>query len=113
MEQGRYWVALFNRGGESAGVEREVAREPRLEVARSRYIESVAKYPSRLVMLCESRHGLGSERSEPGHAAGWVSAKASWIMLLSQFVYIRMGKFPKFGMIEIDCRGYQLLQGIR
>ena len=53
MEQGRYWVALFNRGGESAGVEREVAREPRLEVARSRYIESVAKYPSRLVMLCD------------------------------------------------------------
>ena len=29
------------------------AREPRLEVARSRYIESVAKYPSRLVMLCD------------------------------------------------------------
>ena len=23
-----------------------------------------------------------------------------------------MGKFPKFGMIEIDCRGYQLLQGV-
>jgi hypothetical protein len=60
-----------------------------------------------------SRRGLGSERSDPGHAAGWVSAKASWIMLLSQFVHIRMGKFPKFGMIEIDCRGYQLLQGIR
>jgi hypothetical protein len=60
-----------------------------------------------------SRHGLGSERSDPGHAAGWVSAKASWIMLLSQFVHIRMGKFPKFGMIEIDCRGYQLLHGIR
>ena len=60
-----------------------------------------------------SRHGLGSERSDPGHAAAWVSAKASWIMLLSQFVHIRMGKFPKFGMIEIDCRGYQLLQGVR
>jgi len=51
VEQGRYWVALFNRGGESAGVEREVAREPRLEVARSRYVESVAKYPSRVVLL--------------------------------------------------------------
>ena len=112
MEQGRYWVALFNRGGESAGVAREVAREPRLEVARSRYIESVVKYPSRLVMLCD-RHGLGSERSDPGHASGWVSAKASRIMLLSQFIHIRMGKLPKFGMIEIDCRGYQLLQGIR
>ena len=41
------------QGWESAGVEREVAREPRLEVARSRYVESVAKYPSRLVMLCD------------------------------------------------------------
>jgi hypothetical protein len=53
VEQGRCWVAQFNRGGESAGVEREVAREPRLEVARSIYVESVAKYPSRLVMLCD------------------------------------------------------------
>ena len=24
-----------------------------------------------------------------------------------------MGKFSKLGVIEIDCRGYQLLQGIR
>ena len=26
MEHGRYWVALFNEGGENAGVERELAR---------------------------------------------------------------------------------------
>jgi hypothetical protein len=24
-----------------------------------------------------------------------------------------MGKFSKLGVFEIDCRGYQLLQGIR
>jgi hypothetical protein len=53
VEEGRYWVVLFNRGGESAGVERELAREPRLEVARSKYIESLGRYPSRLVMLCD------------------------------------------------------------
>jgi hypothetical protein len=53
VKQQRYWVALFNRGGERAGVERELAREPRLEVARARYNESVATYPDRLVMLCD------------------------------------------------------------
>ena len=71
VEQGRYWLALFNRGGESAGVERELAREPRLEVARSRYIESVARYPSRLVMLCDRATVLArSDRSPAMRRAG-------------------------------------------
>jgi hypothetical protein len=71
VEQGRYWVALFNMGGEGAGIERELAREPRLEVARSRYLESLAKYPSRLVMLCDSATVLArSDRSPATRRAG-------------------------------------------
>ena len=29
--EGRYWIALFKEGGESAGVERELARHSRLD----------------------------------------------------------------------------------
>ena len=69
MEQGRYWVALFDWGGESAGVERELARKPRLEVARSK--ESLARYPSRLVMLCDRAMALArSDRSAAMRRAG-------------------------------------------
>ena len=50
-KQQRYWVALFNRGGERAGVERELAREPRLEVARARYNERYPAGSANLVML--------------------------------------------------------------
>jgi hypothetical protein len=37
MEEGRYWIALFNEGGDTAGVQRELARCDRLELARRRY----------------------------------------------------------------------------
>jgi hypothetical protein len=71
VKQQRYWVALFNSGGESAGIERELAREPRLEVARSRYNESVATYPDRLVMLCDRATVLArSDRSMTLRRAG-------------------------------------------
>jgi hypothetical protein len=64
-------VALFDWGGESAGVERELAREPRLEVARSKYIESLARYPSRLMMLCDRAMVLArSDRSAAMRRAG-------------------------------------------
>ena len=53
MEQGRYWVALFKEGGEWAGAERELARHWWLDEARSKYKQSVAAYPNRLVMLCD------------------------------------------------------------
>lgn len=63
MKQQRYRVALFNRGGERAGVERELAREPRLEVARARYNESVATYPAGSASdALRPRHGVGAER---------------------------------------------------
>ena len=62
MKQQRYWVALFNRGGERAGVERELAREPRLEVARARYNE---RYPAGSASdALRPRHGVGAERSK-------------------------------------------------
>jgi hypothetical protein len=71
VKQGKYWVALFNKGGESAGIERELAREPQLAVARSRYIESVARYPRRLVMLCDRATVLArSDRSPAMRRAG-------------------------------------------
>ena len=53
MEEARYWIALFNEGGVHAGVEQEVARFSRPDVAWSRYKESAARYPSRIVMLCD------------------------------------------------------------
>ena len=61
----RYWVALFNEGGESAGVERELARCWRLDEARSKYKQSAATYPSRLVMLCDRATVLA--RTEADH----------------------------------------------
>ena len=46
MEHGRYWVALFNEGGENAGIERELARHWRLDEARSKYKQSAANHIS-------------------------------------------------------------------
>jgi hypothetical protein len=37
MDEGRYWIALFKEGGEGAGIERELGRDDRLDVARSKY----------------------------------------------------------------------------
>jgi hypothetical protein len=71
VEQDRYWVALFNRGGERTGLQRELAREPRLDAARARYNESVATYPDRLVMLCDRATVLArSDRSPAMRRAG-------------------------------------------
>jgi hypothetical protein len=53
MEEARYWIALFNEGGLEAGVERQIARCSRPDLAWSRYEESVALYPNRIVMLCD------------------------------------------------------------
>jgi hypothetical protein len=53
MEEGRYWIALSNEGGDTAGVQRELARCERLELARRRYKQWASIYPRRLVMLCD------------------------------------------------------------
>jgi hypothetical protein len=53
MESDRYWVALFNEGGESAGVQRELARCSQREEAHLKYKEYAEAYPNRLVMLCD------------------------------------------------------------
>jgi hypothetical protein len=53
MDEGRYWIALFKEGGEGAGIEHELGRDDRLDVARSKYEQIVSMYPTRLVMLCE------------------------------------------------------------
>ena len=51
MEMGRYWVALFNEAGN--GVERELTRCGQIQQARKRYKQLAAKYPERIVMLCD------------------------------------------------------------
>jgi hypothetical protein len=65
MEQGRYWIALFNEEGERAGVERELARCDRLDGARMKYKQWAAMFPKRLVMLCDRATLLArSDRAE-------------------------------------------------
>jgi hypothetical protein len=64
LKERRYWIALFNKGGESAGVERELGRHARLDSARTIYRQMVATYPARLVMLCDRARVLArSDRS--------------------------------------------------
>ena len=53
MEGNRYWVALFNEGGERAGVQRELVRCSQREEAYLKYKEYAEIYPNRLVMLCD------------------------------------------------------------
>jgi hypothetical protein len=66
MKDQRYWVALFNKGGETAGVERELARENQINAAQAKYKQSVAAYPNRLVMLCDRAVVLArSDRQQP------------------------------------------------
>lgn len=48
-----YTVELFHKGGEGAGIEAELAREEKLDVARRIYRWACAQYPGRLVMLCD------------------------------------------------------------
>ena len=76
MKQQRYRVVLFNSGGESAGVERELARDPLLELARARYNESVATYPDRLSDALRPRHRVGAERSKHDDTSGRMSSEA-------------------------------------
>jgi hypothetical protein len=49
----RYWVALFNEGGERAGVQCELARCSLPEEAYLKYEEYAEAYPNRLVMLID------------------------------------------------------------
>ena len=53
MERDRYWVALFNEGGEYAGVQRELARCSQPKEAHLKYREYAEAYPNRLVMLID------------------------------------------------------------
>lgn len=41
MEHGRYWIVLFNEGGEIAGVERELARHWAARRKRGQYTNKV------------------------------------------------------------------------
>ena len=68
MEEGRYWIALFNEGGEAAGVQREVARYKRQDLAKVKYQQWAAMYPRRLVMLCDRATVLArSDRDQRQH----------------------------------------------
>lgn len=51
MESDRYWAALFNEGGERAGVQRELARCSQREEAHSKYKECAKAYPNPLLVL--------------------------------------------------------------
>ena len=65
MEEGRYWIALFNEDGERAGIERELARCDRLDLAHLKYKQWAATFPKRLVMLCDRATILArSDRQE-------------------------------------------------
>ena len=48
-----YTVELFHVGGEGKGVEAELAREDKLNLARRIYRWACSQYPGRLVMLCD------------------------------------------------------------
>ena len=67
MAQGRYWIALFKKGGESAGVEHELARHDESDLARSIYRQMVANYPARLVMLCDRATVLARSDRSPAY----------------------------------------------
>ena len=67
MAQGRYWIALFKKGGESAGVEHELARHDEFDLARSIYRQMVANYPARLVMLCDRATVLARSDRSPAY----------------------------------------------
>jgi hypothetical protein len=66
--ENRYWVALFKGGGADSGVERELAREDRLDIALARYKQSAAMYPNRLVMLCDRAKVLARTDRHPAYA---------------------------------------------
>jgi hypothetical protein len=51
-QRGRYSIELFREGGEGEGIETELARENRLDVAHTLYELMCTQHPGRLVMLC-------------------------------------------------------------
>ena len=53
------------RGGESAGVEHELARHDELDLARSIYRQMVANYPAWFVMLCDRARVLARSDLNP------------------------------------------------
>lgn len=60
-----YTVELFYEGGEGKGIEAELAREEKLDVARAIYRKMCRQYPGRLVMLCDRARVLArSDRPE-------------------------------------------------
>jgi hypothetical protein len=65
-----YWVALFNEGGETAGVEREVGRYGQIEEAWTSYKRTAVSYPHRIVMICDRATVLArSDRRAPPKVA--------------------------------------------
>jgi hypothetical protein len=65
----RYWIALFKEGGESAGVDRELAREHWRNIAQSKYKQSAALYPNRIAMLCDRATVLARSDRTPAYTA--------------------------------------------
>jgi hypothetical protein len=53
----------------SAGVERELAREHVLNIAQSKYKQSAAMYPNRIVMLCDRATVLARSDRNPAYTA--------------------------------------------
>lgn len=65
MERVRYWIALFNEGGERAGVQRELARCSQREEAGTKYRKYAEAYPNRLVMLIDRATVLSRSDQAP------------------------------------------------
>lgn len=63
LELDRFWIALFNEAGESAGIEREIGRYGQIEEAWASYKQTAVRYPHRIVMLCDRATLLA--RSDP------------------------------------------------
>jgi hypothetical protein len=62
----RYTIWLFNRCGESAGIESVIFTDDQLRVARRTYRQAIEEKPDRLIMLCDRSTVLA--RSDRGKA---------------------------------------------
>jgi len=65
----RYTIWLFNRCGESAGIERVIFTDDQLRAARRTYPQAIEEQPDRLIMLCDrstvlARGDEGRQRSD-------------------------------------------------
>ena len=78
----RYWIALFKEGGESAGVERELAREHVIDIAQSKYKQSEAMYPNRIVMLCDRATVLARSDRNPARRIKRIGNRNTRLTLL-------------------------------